>query len=319
MAAKKRVRKRVKKTAQVDEVPSISSAEVVLRSARPNFLVLTVAILILLFAIVHFQGYSLTVLPSLTVIVAALLAHLAVNWLNEYHDAKSGLDSVTQKTPFSGGSGALQLKPDALNTVRSAAYISLGILVLAGLYLVAINGIELLLFGVLGVAIILLYTQFITKQPWLCLIAPGLAFGPIMMVGGFLALTGEFSLLVAALSMVPFFLVNNLLLLNQIPDLEADKTVGRYNVLMLLGLENGIQLFAAFTWLSFIVLGLVYWWFELPNTVTWGFASLIVAFPMLRQLQLYYLETDKLVPVLTMNVIITIMTPILIGIGFFLA
>jgi 1,4-dihydroxy-2-naphthoate octaprenyltransferase len=49
--------------------------------------------------------------------------------------------------------------------------------------------------------------------------------------------------------------VNNLLLLNQIPDRQADKEVGRFNILMQITLEQGNQVFAAFTGLAYISLG----------------------------------------------------------------
>ena len=310
----KRSKKRYQNKAP--EPTPVSTIEVILRSARPNFLLLTVAIMLMTFAIAYYQKVDLSAVKALLVIVAAILAHLAVNWLNEAQDFESGLDLSTLKTPFSGGSGALPSNPHALKRVKQAGFLSLFGVIVIGVILVWLTGIELFLLGGLGLLIIVTYTQFITKRPWLCLISPGLAFGPIMMVGSYYVLSGEFNWMVFLLSSVPFFLVNNLLLLNQIPDLEADKKVGRFNVLMLLGLEDGIQLFAAFNWLAFISLGLVYWWFDLPSYVALGFLSLLIVFPMLRQLQLYYATNDKLMPVLTMNVIITMLTPVLIALGF---
>ncbi len=89
--------------------------------------------------------------------------------------------------------------------------------------------------GLLGVVLIVTYTSRITRYPWLCLIAPGLAFGPFMVVGGFMVLTGEFSWLAFWVSWIPFLLVNNLLLLNQFPDEAADRRLGRFNIIMRLG------------------------------------------------------------------------------------
>lgn len=297
----------------------ISRAEALIRAARPNFLLLTVSIMFMVFAIAHYLRADFSTTQAVLIILVGLLSHLAVNWLNEYQDFQSGLDLITDKTPFSGGSGALPAQPASLKWVKVAAFVSLIGVVLMGSVLVWLTGIELLLFGLLGIVIILTYTQYLTQKPWLCLIVPGLAFGPIMMLGSYYVLSGELSFTVLILSMVPFFLVNNLLLLNQIPDMEADKKVGRYNVLMLLGLEDGIQLFAAFNWLAFISLGVAYWWFDLPDYVALGFVSLLIVFPMLRKLQLDFANPKKLTPVLTMNVIISIVTPALIGIGFIIA
>lgn len=315
---KKRVKTRVNKLMK-PEPQSISIAEAVLRASRPNFLLLTIAIIILSFSIAHHLGAELSPLKSVLIILSALFAHLAVNWLNEYQDFQSGLDSMTSKTPFSGGSGALINQPKGVKAVKFAVYASLLIVVISGLMLVWLSDVLLLIFGLVGVLLIVSYTKYITRFPWLCLIAPGLAFGPIMVLGIIYSLTMELNLLAVLLSLIPFFLVSNLLLLNQIPDLEADRKVGRYNVLMVLGLEDGIQLFAAFTWLAFIILGIAYWGFNLPSYTALGFATLLVVFPMLRQLQLHYVNVDKLVPVLTMNVIITVFTPMLIGVGFIIS
>jgi 1,4-dihydroxy-2-naphthoate octaprenyltransferase len=60
-----------------------------------------------------------------------------------------------------------------------------------------------------------------------CLIAPGPGFGVLTVVGTKVLLTGTYEPLSWLVSLVPFFLFNNLLLLNQYPDVEADASVGR--------------------------------------------------------------------------------------------
>ena len=37
-----------------------------------------------------------------------ILTHMSVNSLNDYFDYRSGIDKVTNRTPFSGGSGMLK-------------------------------------------------------------------------------------------------------------------------------------------------------------------------------------------------------------------
>ena len=55
-----------------------------------------------------------------------LLAHISVDVLNEYFDYRSGVDLKTERTPFSGGSGAL---PMGLITPRQALWLGLGTLI----------------------------------------------------------------------------------------------------------------------------------------------------------------------------------------------
>ncbi|MDQ4422556.1 MAG: hypothetical protein QF808_01485, partial [Thalassolituus sp.] len=72
-----------------------------LKTTRPPFLILTPVCLLMGFAA---SGYSPQLNPDLIwVVLGALLAHISVNMLNEYQDFKSGLDLVTDRTPFSGG------------------------------------------------------------------------------------------------------------------------------------------------------------------------------------------------------------------------
>ena len=45
-------------------------------------------------------------------LIGGAAAHISVNAFNEYFDFKTGLDSQTRRTPFSGGSGTLQTHPE---------------------------------------------------------------------------------------------------------------------------------------------------------------------------------------------------------------
>lgn len=56
-----------------------------------------------------------------------------------------------------------------------------------------------------------------------------------MLLGTEVVLTGAMSWQGLALSVLPFCLANNLLLLNQFPDVEADQSVGRRTLPVLLG------------------------------------------------------------------------------------
>jgi len=270
-------------------------------------------------SIARFQGFSWPWWLFLVTALGAVLAHVAVNLLNEFQDNQSGLDFITNKTPFSGGSGALQLNPQASESVLNSFKVIVLALVLLGLLLVYLKGWQLLPIGIVGLAVIALYTSKITKSPLMCLIAPGLAFGPLMVVGSYFVLTGEISALVVALSLVPFFLVNNLLLLNQVPDLKADKQVGRYNILMKIGVARAMYLFSVFVLLALFSLLITINYFELPNTTMLGLLGFILAIPMIIITLKYYDNLDKLMPALGMNVIINISIPALIALGLWLA
>ena len=222
------------------------SLKVVFQTFRPPFLILT--------PICVFLGLSTSLATQSTVnyfmvfliMCGAFFAHISVNALNEYFDFKSGLDLRTDKTPFSGGSGALPDNPEMAAWVLFAGLLSLLLTVLIGIYLVLERGMIIMPIGVIGVLLILTYTQLINRNSFLCLIASGVGFGTLMVVGTHVVLTGEYSLLPWLVSLVPFFLVNNLLLLNQYPDVKADASIGRRTFPIAFGLKKSNFVYAFF-------------------------------------------------------------------------
>lgn len=218
----------------------------VFRTIRPSFLVLTPVCVFLGLSTALATGAELDLCIFAVVFLAAIAAHISVNTLNEYYDFKSGLDFKTEKTAFSGGSGALPDAPEVAAIILAIGLLSLLLTVVLGLYLVAVSGMQLLPIGIAGVVLVFTYTQWLNRYPFLCLIAPGLGFGVLMVVGTHVILTGEHSLLPWLASLVPFFLINNLLLLNQYPDIKADASVGRKTFPIAFGVSKSNAVYASF-------------------------------------------------------------------------
>lgn len=217
-----------------------------LKSIRPSFLVLTpVCVFLGLSTALSVQPH-VDLLLFFLVLAGAISAHISVNTLNEYFDFKSGLDLKTEKTAFSGGSGALPASPDMANAILIIGLLSLVVTSLVGIYLVFERGIQILPVGVAGVILIITYTQWLNRFPLLCLVAPGLGFGILMVLGTHMILTGGYSSFSWLVSLVPFFLINNLLLLNQYPDVTADASVGRNTFPIAFGLKNSTILYTVF-------------------------------------------------------------------------
>ncbi|WP_448211784.1 prenyltransferase [Colwellia sp. MEBiC06753] len=155
----------------------------VLQTFRPSFLILTPVCLFLAAAFAHAQGISFALTSLIIIFLAALLAHIAVNTLNEYQDFTSGLDLLTKRTPFSGGSGTLPNNPQLAATTLVLGVVSVLLIVILGGYLAYQTTFALIPFGLIGLAIVITYTKWLNRSPWLCLIAPGTGFGIIMVVG----------------------------------------------------------------------------------------------------------------------------------------
>ncbi|MET0071863.1 MAG: prenyltransferase [Candidatus Thiodiazotropha sp.] len=282
---------------------------------RPNFLVLTPVCISLGLASVLLSGHAVAWNLFAVVLLGALAAHVSVNALNEYTDYHSGLDFKTERTPFSGGSGTLVIQPRLAPYALGIGLASLLITLLSGLYLLQHAGWGLVPIGLLGVLIILSYTSWINRHRLLVLVAPGLGFGPLMVVGTHYALTAEFSTIALLLSTVPFFLVNNLLLLNQIPDVEADRSVGRDNYAMAWSAAKSAWLYLLFSLLSYLAIILGVLLGHLPAGALLGLLTAVIAYQVFDGVRRYQGDIERLVPSLGKNVLVTLATPFLIFLG----
>jgi 1,4-dihydroxy-2-naphthoate octaprenyltransferase len=286
---------------------------------RIPFLVLAPACALLGVGAAAWTHGGISILHLVLVFMGAVAAHISVNTLNEYFDFKSGLDSRTVRTPFSGGSGTLPASPEAARSALSIGAVTLAITAAIGVYFLFVWGWALLPLGILGLVIIVIYTNWITRSPILCLITPGLGFGLLMVMGTAFVLTGEYTWTAFVASLVPFFLVNDLLLLNQFPDVEADQSVGRRHLPIVVGRRTSsivYGLFLAAAYLSIIVGVLSN---VLPPTTLLGLATVLLAAPTAVGAYRYADDMEKLVPYLGYNVLINVLTPLLIAIGLFIA
>ncbi|MCG6865362.1 MAG: prenyltransferase [Thiogranum sp.] len=225
----------------------------ILRTTRPAFLVLAPVCVLLGLACALTAQSTVSVSLLVVILLGALLAHVSVNTLNEYHDFTSGLDLKTRKTAFSGGSGALPGHPHVVRAVLFVGLLSLALTAGIGLYLLSQRTPQLLPLGLTGLVLIATYTRWLNRWPLVCLVAPGLGFGVLMVVGTQVVLTGTYAPLSWLVSLVPFFLVNNLLLLNQYPDIEADASVGRRHFPIVFGVRASNIVYAVFALAAYAV------------------------------------------------------------------
>ena len=287
----------------------------VVQSSRLPFLILTPVCVLLGASIVVYKGQSVDLFLLALIIIGALSAHVSVNTFNEYLDFKSGLDLETERTDFSGGSGALPNNPSALNSVYLTGVVSLFVTLIIGLYFVSLYGLQILPIGLLGVTLIVTYTSWINKHPWLCLIAPGLGFGVLMVLGTQFVLVGEYYVLSLWISIIPFLLINNLLLLNQYPDIKADTNAGRRHFPIAYGIQASNQVYGLFV-LAAITLIIAYIWLDYLPVL-----SLIALIPMpLALLSLYGVHKHTQAighfqQYLGMNVVVAILTPLLLAVS----
>jgi 1,4-dihydroxy-2-naphthoate octaprenyltransferase len=222
----------------------------------------------------------------------------------------------TRRTPFSGGSGTLPERPESERSALATAWISFLVTASVGIYFVFVRGPLLLPLGIIGLFLLIAYTVWLTKNPILCLLAPGLGFGVLMVMGTHFSLTGEYSWTTFLASLIPTFLVSNLLLINQFPDVEADKGVGRHHYPITIGRSRSVWIFVAFLIATFlvIILGVVFAGFPLLTLL--GLLGILLAIPVMRGAVQFSEDIENLIPILGQNVLLTLIIPVLFAIGF---
>ena len=217
---------------------------------RPQFLLLSVVLVLLGTAISRHEG-CFNLLKFVLTMFGLVLAHASVNVLNDYFDYKSGIDLETTRTPFSGGSGVL---PSGLLKPKGVYIFGVGCLTVAfaiGIYLTFISGWQLLPLILLGGPVIYFYTSHLTK--WLIgEFWAGLGLGMLPVLGTYFVQTGSYSAEAVVASLAPGFLTANLLLLNEFPDVEADKNGGRHNLVIAFGPKTACRFYAGLMVLTYL-------------------------------------------------------------------
>jgi 1,4-dihydroxy-2-naphthoate octaprenyltransferase len=292
----------------------------VFQASRPNFLVLGPVCVLLGISLAYNKSSEIDLWIGVLCIIVAVFGHIGVNLFNEYEDAKSGLDEHTQRTPFSGGSGALQNNPSALRAVFFSGVIALSIAALVGVYIALQISVSLLILGFIGLILIVSYTPWLNKLPWLCLVAPGLGFGLLMVTGTYFALTGKVTWVSLLIAVPVFALSNNLLLLNQFPDVQADKAAGRNHFVICYGFQHSALVYFAFAMLTHLSIALMIASGALPSISSIAFIGLPLG--LLIALKARSFEPSNIeafLPFMGMNVALTLILPLILCVSLFIA
>lgn len=289
--------------------------KIALKTFRPSFLVLTPVCIFLGISTSLTIQSQINLSMILLVLTGAISAHISVNTFNEYYDFKSGLDFITKKTQFSGGSGALPGNPEMAGLILTIGIVSLMVTVIIGIYIILERGFIIMPIGIAGVVLITTYTQWLNRIPLLGLVASGLGFGVLMVVGTHVVLTGWHSQLPWLVSLVPFFLINNLLLLNQYPDTEADASVGRNTFPIAFGYKKSNFIYALFMMAAYSLILLLITKEYIPNLSIIALIPLLFSLFALRGAIKFTSKIGEVPQYLGANVAAAILTPLLLGIS----
>lgn len=205
--------------------------------------------------------------------------HSGGNLINDYYDS-FGSDPINRYiTPFSGGSRVIQNGELSAETVRNLAYACMGMGVACGLVLMYYGRPYVALLGLFGLAAAYLYSaspvQLMSKG-WGELVI-FLAFGPVLTLGSYYAITGQMIPKAFYVGYPLAFLITAILWINEFPDLEADTAVAKQHLVARLGLQRSRYVYAALMMIPFLSLPFLMEIFDLPGHLFAGLVALPLA------------------------------------------
>jgi 1,4-dihydroxy-2-naphthoate octaprenyltransferase len=286
--------------------PRLSLPWLTLRSTRLPFLSATVVPVAVGIAIAASQG-SFDLLVALLTVIGAAFIHLGLNVSNDVFDTLAGADDVNvTPTQYSGGSRVIQY---GLLSVREMAIISAAcyaVGIASGLVILALRpSVALLAIGVLGVAVSLAYTAppFRLVYRGLGELAVAIGFGPLMLLGAYVAQTG------GTLAWEPFvastpiaIFVALILYVNEIPDRRSDARAGKRTLPVQLSKGAVIRLYAVAVVVAFAVLVGGIMGGSLPVTAALALLAVPIAYRVYRGLEPRYDDPYGLMAVMAANI-----------------
>jgi 1,4-dihydroxy-2-naphthoate octaprenyltransferase len=242
--------------------------------------------------------------------------HASVDLLNDYWDFKRGIDTETQRTKMSGGTGVL---PEGLLQPTQVYRAGLGFLiigVLIGSYFVIIDGIVIGMILAFAVVSVYFYSTKIVDS--------GLAEifvaikGTMIVLGTYYIQTLEINLTTIMGGIFIGVLSSLVLFITSFPDFEADKAKGRKTLVISVGKQKATFMFWIFPIVVYSILlaGIFYEVFPIYCVISIAMFPLIIKAGLL--LKQNFDNINNLIPTMSYTITFSRITGALFVIGFLL-
>jgi len=259
----------------------------------------------------------------IVVVIGVTVNHCGLNMIDDVFDYLNAVDHTTEdeKNPYTGGSGVLTEGTLSVGRMRTAAIACFVFTGLIALYLTVAVGWAVLIFSAIGVFSSVFYTAPPIRFGYRGLGELGLLinFGPVICLGAFYVQTGCIALEPGVISLVPGCMMWSMIVINEIPDYEADRRAGKMNLVARLGRQAGIALYTAGLVAAYGVIIVSVGAGICPFTVLLGLLTLPVAYTSWRILRIHYRDRVRMAPANLAMLKVHTLTSILLILGYMLA
>lgn len=257
----------------------------------------------------------------LLTLIGIVSINFGLNMSNDYFDHRSGNDEINQElTPFSGGSRVIQ---DGIFSAKqvlawSVFFYLIGIAI--GLYLAAVRG-----WGILGLGMAGMFLAFFHNAPPIRLyhlgpgvgeLAVGIGCGPLIVLGSYYVQTQRLSYEALWASLPIALLVTAVLYINEFPDYNADKAVGKKTLPAVFGRERAVWGYVALLLGSYVVIGVGIALGALPYTILVALLTLPLAYRGIRGAMSFHSSTPNLIPTMAGTIQLHLVTGLLLCLGY---
>jgi 1,4-dihydroxy-2-naphthoate octaprenyltransferase len=227
-----------------------SGMRIWLMAARIRTLPAAIAPVLVGTSLAGFQGVFHP-LRFLAALIGAIFIQVGTNLSNDYSDARRGADTEDRLGPVRVTAGGL-VPP---SRVLAATYLTFAVAVLAGAYLVAVAGWQLLLVGAASILAGVLYTG--GPRPYgyegLGEVFVFLFFGVVAVAGSYFVQVRHLHWEAFALSVPVGLIAAGILVVNNIRDIDTDRRAGKRTLAVRLGRARTRVLFAAMVYLAYLL------------------------------------------------------------------
>ncbi len=219
-------------------------------AARPRTLPAAVAPVLVGTALAGFENVFHP-LRFIAALLGAVFIQVGTNLSNDYSDARRGADAEDRLGPVRVTAGGLAPPKQVL----VATYVSFGLAVLFGAYLVAVAGWQLLLVGAASILAGIAYTG--GPRPYgyegLGEVFVFLFFGVVAVAGSYFVQVTHLEWEAFALSVPVGLLAAGILVVNNIRDIDSDRRAGKRTLAVRLGRQRTRVLYAVIVYLAFLL------------------------------------------------------------------
>ena len=265
-----------------------------LRAVRIRFLLASVIAVSNGLALAFWKYGQFNFFYAILTYMGVICLHISIDLLNDYWDYKRGIDQLTKKTGYSGGTGILPENILRPKNVYTAGIIFLLLGSSIGAYFVILRGITIAI--ILGFAIFAIY--FYSTS----IVNAGL--GELFVaIKGCMIVLGTFYIQTGVIESAPFYIGSiigilsaTVLFINSFPDHDADRSKGRRTLVIILGRQKASKIFPLLIIITYtlIIVGIFFGYTKIYSLLC--FASIPYATKAIKQLVKYYDKIDKLIP-----------------------